>query len=303
MILYMEFGKLENIDSVDWALPPEDPKNSSRIIAKNDFSLHFGSPAWGAKNWIGKIYPEKTPPQEFLYYYSRNFDCIELNTTHYRIPDEKTVTEWRSQVPETFEFCPKLHKDISHGRMGMLDKTLLSHWLNFISKLEVNLGPCFIQLHEMFSYKDKMLLFQFLENWPNEFKLSLELRHPSWFQDGVILPPLADYMNRKGVGLVITDVAGRRDVLHSSLSTEWTLIRLIGNNLHTSDEKRLEMWAHRLMGWKKLGLSDAYLFLHQPDDIMTIEFATLAEGICIKNGLKESPQFKLHQSMDLFSLI
>lgn len=299
----MEFGKLENIDSVDWTLPPEDPRNASRIIAQNDFSLHFGSPAWGARHFLGKIYPEKTPPQEFLHYYSRNFTCIELNTTHYRIPDSKTVQEWLAAVPENFQFCPKLHKDISHGRNGLVDKDILSHWFHFLEELKPNLGPCFIQLHEFFSYKDKMLLFQFLEKWPSEFKLSLELRHPSWFQNGVILPPLADYLNRKNIGLVITDVAGRRDVLHSSLSANWTMIRLIGNNLDDSDERRLGDWALRIKEWQKIGLKDCYLFLHQPDDIKTIEFSELAEEVFTQMSYENVPHINSQKTMDLLSLI
>nr|BDT29075.1 DUF72 domain-containing protein [Bacteriovorax sp. HI3] len=299
----MEFGKLENIDSVDSALPTEDPGNASRVSPGHDFTLRFGSPAWGAKHWLGKIYPPKTPPQEFLYHYSRNFNCIELNTTHYRIPDSKTISEWLLAVPADFQFCPKLHKDISHARNGLVDTTILSHWWEFLSGIQNNLGPCFIQFHEMFSYKDKMLLFRFLENWPSEFKLSLELRHPSWFQNGVILPALADYLNRKNIGLVITDVAGRRDVLHSTLSTDWTLIRLIGNNLHESDERRLGDWALRIKEWQKLGLRDCYLFLHQPDDIKTIEFSTLAEEVFTQMSYENVPHFKLEQNLDLLSLI
>jgi uncharacterized protein YecE (DUF72 family) len=155
----------------------------------------------------------------------------------------------------------------------------------------------------MFSYKDKMLLFRFLENWPSEFKLSLELRHPSWFQNGVILPPLSDYLNRKNIGLVITDVAGRRDVLHSSLSTDWTMIRLIGNNLHVSDEMRLGEWANRIKEWQKIGLRDCYFFLHQPDDIMTIEFSTLAEEVFTQMSYENVPHFNVNQNLDLLSLI
>ncbi len=293
----MEFGKLADISNVHWDLPHDDPKNSSRIKPENKFTLYFGSPAWGEKTWIGKLYPEKTPPEEFLHHYSRNFNCVELNTTHYRIPDLQTTKGWRSQVPEHFLFCPKLHKDISHGRMGLVDKTLLQHWLLFLNDMGKNLGPCFIQFHEMFSYQDKHLLFKFLENWPAEYKLTLELRHPSWFQNGIILPALTDYLHRKQIGLVITDVAGRRDVLHSSLSMPWTMIRLIGNNLDASDEKRLQAWAGRLLQWKEMGLQDPFVFLHQPDDIHTIEFSQMAEKI-FKNYFSEVPHFALESKQE-----
>lgn len=301
----MEFGKTSDIQNINWTLPEDDVKNPSHITPKSssDSKLYFGAPAWGSKHWIGKIYPKRTPSQESLHYYSRNFTCIELNTAHYRIPDEKTTHEWLSKVPEHFRFCPKLHKDISHARNGLVDKITLDHWLNFLERMKPNLGPCFIQLSEYFAYQDKMLLFRFLENWPSEFKLTLELRHPTWFQDGVILPALTDYLNRKNIGLVITDVAGRRDVLHSSISANWTLIRLIGNNLDPSDEQRLSQWAQKIKGWQSMGLSETFLFLHQPEDLMTIEFMNMAESIFLKNGFTNVPHLQMQTQDDLLSML
>ncbi|WPU64789.1 DUF72 domain-containing protein [Peredibacter starrii] len=298
----MEFGKLEDISLVDWHMPSDDPKNAGRLLtAQKDHKLYFGSPAWGNKHWVGKIYPAKTPPEKFLYYYSRNFNSIELNTTHYRIPDEATVKEWTSQVPEDFLFCPKLFKDISHNRVGMVDKPLLNSWLDTLPYYGKNLGPCFVQFHEQFSYTDKVLLFKFLENWPSDFRLSLELRHPSWFENGKILPALTDYLNKKNIGLVITDVAGRRDVLHSSVSAPWTMIRLIGNDLDPSDEIRLYDWAERLNSWAQMGLQETFLFLHQEADTHTIEFAQMAEEIFNGEGFPDVPNFTIEEERDLFN--
>lgn len=289
----MEFGKLDDLSFVDWALPKDDSGNSKRLTPNNEFKLYFGSPAWGNKIWTGKLYPPKTKPNEFLYHYSRSFNSVELNTTHYRIPNSDGVKEWLSLVPKSFEFCPKVNKEISHARNGLLDKTTFSYWLTFLERMQGNLGPCFIQFHEMFSYSEKAQLFQFLENWPSEFKLTLELRHQSWFREGIILPALTDYLHKKNIGLVITDVAGRRDVLHSSLSTDWTMIRLIGNDLDLSDEKRLADWQERILAWKKMGLKKVYFFLHQPDDVLTVEFAQLAQEIFEKAKFCEVPKIQM----------
>lgn len=298
----MEFGKIEDICDVNWTLPSDDPKNE-RINGKvRNPQIYFGSPAWANRTWRGKIYPQGISPEKFLYFYSRQFNCIELNTTHYRIPSKVTTEEWLSSVPSHFQFCPKLHKEISHSWSGMMDKKLLKEWLDFIESLKGNLGPCFIQFHEKFSYEDKMLLFRFLESWPSEFKLTLEFRHSSWFSQNKILPALTDYLHKKQMGLVITDVAGRRDVLHTSLSANWTMIRLIGNDLHESDSSRLRDWSIRLRSWKEKGLEKAYLFLHQPDDVWTIEFAQLAHKIFSQEGHPEVPRIEFAKERDLFNL-
>jgi uncharacterized protein YecE (DUF72 family) len=298
----MEFGKLDDIRGVDWSIPPNDPSNLERFKSEAPLKIHVGSPAWGQKSWIGKIYPPKTQADEFLHYYSRNFNCIELNTAHYRIPSEEITYGWLKQVPPEFKFCPKVHKDISHSSFGMFDKALLGDYLRFMENLRDHVGPAFIQFHENFKYQDKIALFKFLEQWPNEFELTIELRHADWFPEHKILPALGEYLHKRGMGLVITDVAGRRDVLHTSLTSSWTMLRLIGNDLDVSDEMRLQNWSERLAQWQQQGLKDIYLFLHQPDDIMTIEFARMASKIFHAVGYTDFPEFAPIKERDLFNI-
>lgn len=300
----MEFGKVDDISNIDWKLPDDDSGNRERLAPQDRPTLiRLGSPAWGSKHWVNKIYPKKASPDEYLYYYSRNFTSIELNTSFYRIPDTRTTKGWLSQVPETFLFCPKVHKSISHDRFGLGDKTLLRPWLSFLEDVQANLGPAFIQLHENFAYDDKVLLFKFLENWPGEFRLCVELRHPSWFENGKVLPALADYLSKKKISLVITDVAGRRDILHSTLATDYTMIRLIGNNLDVSDSDRIQDWTRRLKAWEKIGLKETYFFLHQPDDILTVEFGEIAWGHFTQAGFSNIPAFQRQEEVSLFDFL
>ncbi len=170
-------------------------------------------------------------------------------------------------------FCPKIYKGISHSKMGLTDKALLREWLLFLNNLSDKAGPSFLQLPPYFDYSMKGILFRFLQNWSDEFPLSLEFRHPSWFASGHILPALVEYLQSRGIGLVITDVAGRRDVLHSSISSKFVLIRFIGNELHPTDSLRIQNWSQKLETWKEMGLEKIFFFIHQPDDILLPEAA------------------------------
>jgi len=304
----MEFGKLPNVDNVNWDLPAEDPlalQFLQRLQSDKSLQIYFGTPAWGHKEWIGKIYPSKTKAADFLFYYSRYFTTIELNTSHYRIPTDTQTEKWLEKVPKEFLFCPKVFQGISHSRNGLLDKALLKQWLKFLEQLGDSCGPSFLQLPPYFEYFAKGELFEFLKQWPDEFPLSLEFRHPSWFQDARILPALTQYLQTRNIGLVITDVAGRRDVLHSSISADFTMLRFIGNDLHESDYSRAENWTKRFVQWEQEGLKTLFLFIHEPDDIlapeMSVYFLNQLERI---GGWKlnktkatdttEAPQLKLY---------
>lgn len=275
----MEFGKLDNIEKVNWELPSDDPLNRPYLTSLRKTSLdlagktkfYIGAPAWGRKEWVGRIYPPKTPTTEFLFHYSRNFNCIELNTTHYRIPTAEVVAAWVSKVPSDFLFCPKIPQSISHDSGGLRDVETLGAWIDAIQLFGSNLGPCFLQLPPHFSYQFKLELFHLLKSWPSDIELLIELRHPSWFQNGKVFTALTEYLQGRKIGLVITDVAGRRDVLHTSVSAPYSMLRFIGNELHPSDFKRALSWAERINEWQKMGIKKFFFIVHQPDDILTPE--------------------------------
>lgn len=293
----MEFGKLESVDRVNWTLPPDDTVSIQFLcqLPRNpSLQIYFGAPAWAHKEWIGSLYPQNTKASDYLYYYSRVFSCIELNTSHYRIPNADQTRKWTEQTPKHFQFCSKITKEISHRLQGMGDKELLRYWFNYLTELKERQGPSFLQLPPYFDYSKKILLFNFLKNWSDEFPLAIELRHPSWFQGPHLLPALTEYLQRRHIGLVITDVAGRRDVLHSSISAPFTMIRFIGNNLHPSDEQRMKDWKLKLETWKSQGLQKAYYFLHQPEDLMTPQ----AKDLFVKI-YSDSAEFLIHKPEEL----
>lgn len=276
----MEFGKVESLEKIatmQWSLPGEDPLTRPYLEAQNDTAIktkfYVGAPAWSHKEWVGRIYPPKTPATEYLYHYSRNFNCIELNSTHYGIPTPEKISGWVNKVPGDFIFLPKIPQAISHDRGGLRDTGILGQWINAIDHFGSNLGPCFLQVPPTLSYAYKLELFHFLKSWPDAYELAIELRHPSWFKDGHIFPPLVEYLQGRDIGLVITDVAGRQDVLHSSITAPFSMLRFIGNNLHATDFERAKMWLQKILGWQQMGLKQFYFIVHQPDDIKTPEMA------------------------------
>lgn len=282
----MEFGKIDDkslLDRISWDFPEDDPLSVDflRKSQFKSFSIRYGAPSWGQKAWIGKIYPQDSKPSQFLFHYSRYFETIELNTTHYRIPSPEQAHKWIEQVPEQFVFCPKIYKEISHSRLGLVDKSLTSEWSAFLSRLKEKLGPSLLQFPPYFDYSMKALLFKFLQNWSDEFPLSLEFRHPSWFDSGLVRPALVEYLQGRKIGLVITDVAGRRDVMHSSISSNHLMVRFIGNELHPTDQLRIGNWSQRLSKWKSLGLENVFFFMHQPDDILLPEAITVLKSFPI----------------------
>ena len=78
----MDFGKLNNVDRVDFSLP-ETPSRSIDMLAASGPRegaplVHVGAPIWSPKQWVGRVYPKGTKSADFLAEYTKQFNSIEL---------------------------------------------------------------------------------------------------------------------------------------------------------------------------------------------------------------------------------
>jgi len=273
----MKFGKLDNIEGIDFSLPEDCPRNNSlwgNGKAVRDYTqFHIGCTAWTTKEWKGKVYPEKTKAADFLRAYGKQFNTIELNTTHYRIPKAEYIEKWVDQTPADFRFCPKILKFISHAKDLSIGSQKITEFCDAISLFGDKLGMCFIQLPPYFGIDRLPVLEQFFKAFPQEIPLAVELRHESFFKNEEKLNETIDLLLKYGRTFLITDVAGRRDVLHMALTSGTSMVRFVGNNLHPTDYSRLDEWASKLNSWKDKGLEQVYFFPHEPDNINAPEIS------------------------------
>jgi len=59
-----------------------------------------GTSGYAVKEWKGPFYPEDLKDAAMLGYYSGRFPAVEINNTFYRLPSEKMMRDWASQVPD-----------------------------------------------------------------------------------------------------------------------------------------------------------------------------------------------------------
>jgi len=288
----MDFGKLDNVDRVDFSLPPV-PKETLEVLNKTGKSgqaeLFIGCPVWGEKDWVGKIYPSGTKPKEFLHYYATQFNCIELNSTHYNFPNELLAEKWKADVPADFKFCPKITQDISHINRLVNVESMVETYCTGIRYLENNLGTVFLQLPPDFA-PDIKIVTHFIEKWPKDVPLAIEFRHAGWF-DKRISTEMFTAMQANNIGTVISDVAARRDAAHMRLTNGTAFIRFQANDLHPSDFSRMDAWSALLHEWNQQGLETAYFFLHTKTRYINLDLAIYLIGELNKKGYKLKPPY------------
>ncbi|MEM1120528.1 MAG: DUF72 domain-containing protein [Bacteroidota bacterium] len=304
----MKFGKLHDISQVNFDLPP-DPESTQAVLQDipkgGQSTLYIGCTGWSMKEWVGHVYPKTAKTKDYLKHYTQQFNTIELNTTHYRIPNFETVQKWKTGSAADFKFCPKIPQSISHSSgMGLNDGKLIA-FCEAIQQLDEKMGCCFMQLPPYFGVDRLNILKSFLDKFPNHIPLAVEVRHESWFTSTQNTLQLADLLASKRMAFVITDVAGRRDVLHQRITNNITMIRFVGNGLHPTDYSRIDDWLLKLKDWFAQGISEAYVFTHEPDNILSPEIAKYMVDqakIIIPNIITRGPAFikEQGQQMSLF---
>ena len=257
----MKFGQVADPSQIDFTLPKDHPQTKF-ILNQNKKSLEnisIGCAKWNKTDLKG-FYPKGTKDE--LTYYATQFNSIELNATFYGMPTAEQVQTWKEKTPKDFKFFPKITNTVSHVRRLLNVTDVVTQFASAVLNFDEKLGMVFLQLHDNFKPKDYERLEKFVQDWPKEVPLAIELRNTEWFTNEEVFNTVCELFEMNNITNIIVDTAGRRDMLHMRLTTPNAFIRYVGANAE-SDYARLEDWLERLTQWKKEGLQNLYFFVHQ----------------------------------------
>lgn len=257
----MKFGQVADPSQIDFTLPKDHPQTKF-ILNQNKKSLEnisIGCAKWNKTDLKG-FYPKGTKDE--LTYYATQFNSIELNATFYGMPTAEQVQTWKEKTPANFKFFPKIPNTVSHFRRLLNVTDVVTQFASAVLNFYEKLGMVFLQLHDNFKPKDYDRLEKFVQDWPKEVPLAIELRNTEWFTDEEVFNTVCELFEMNNITNIIVDTAGRRDMLHMRLTTSDAFIRYVGANAE-SDYARLDDWLERIKVWKKEGLQNLYFFVHQ----------------------------------------
>jgi uncharacterized protein YecE (DUF72 family) len=144
--------------------------------------VYIGIAGWSYPDWKGIVYTSSKIDQ--LEYISRFVDCLEINSTFYRPPFEKTTKSWLEKTSRRsdFFFTAKLHRSFTHE--GRIDAEIVKHFhRGFEPFLEAGkLKHLLVQFRYDFddTSRNRQHLTEIVGNFSEAFNLVVEVRHKSW---------------------------------------------------------------------------------------------------------------------------
>lgn len=258
----MKFGKLDQVEGIDFSLPPTHPDTIKNLksFQPGSFTVHIGATKW-SRSELKNFYPRGTKDE--LAYYSTQFNGIEFNASFYRLFPAEQYEKWYETAAEGFVFFPKVSQRISQFKRLKEAEEVVDEFVDGVIHLREKLGTVFLQMMPNFAPKDFDRVVHFMEYWPHKtVPLALELRHLDWFTDEKVTDDLFALLVKHQVTPVITDTAKFREIVHMRMTTPELFVRFGAGN-HESDYQRLDEWIERIKEWKGLGLQRVRFFFHQ----------------------------------------
>ena len=241
--------------------------------------FYLGCAVWSFAGWVDSFYPAGARSRDFLRLYGERMTAVEGNTTFYATPTPETVTRWASETPQSFRFCPKLPRAVTHE--GALTPHL-AEALRFLERMQLlgeRLGPLFLQLPATYGPTNLPDLRRFLQSWPiASAPLHVEVRHGGFYIDEQ-RAALNNMLAELSVGRVVLDtrpIYQERDdpliqqerrkprlPLNADTTSGATFVRFVGHPATGRNPDFLDEWAGRIT--KQLaGGRDVYFFTHCP---------------------------------------
>lgn len=210
-------------------------------------NVFAGCSGFHYKHWKGSFYPDDMPEEEWLSYYTRHFQTVEINRSFYSLPKEKDLKNWYEQTPAHFRFTMKGSRYITHMKKLVPDKDLstgLTHFYKSAEILEGKLGCVLWQLPGNL-HRDDDKLERFCSMLSPGFKNVIEFRHDSWFTDAVF-----DILAHNEVSYCIISAPDNLPELVRS-TTDTGYIRFHGKKdwyHYFYSEQEIDDWCQKLKG-------------------------------------------------------
>ncbi len=208
--------------------------------------IRVGTSGFSAEGWVGTFYPEKTQAKDYLARYAEHFDTVEVDSTFYRIPTEKTVRNWYELTPPGFLIAAKVTQTITHEKCMVDCEDDIAHFTKTMAVLEEKAGPLLLQFpyfnRKTFANSGEWLLRleKFLPRLSREMKWALEIRNKSWLG-----PKLMEMLTRNNVALALLDhpwMPRPAEIVSKwgGVTADFTYIRLLGDRY--AIEEQTKVW-------------------------------------------------------------
>jgi uncharacterized protein YecE (DUF72 family) len=215
----------------------------------NSKKIHIGTSGWNYNHWKGPFYERDLKAEDYLDFYKKNFDTVEINNSFYQLPTAEAIKNWKKKVPKSFVFSLKASRYITHMKKLSEPGESLKKFFSMAEQFGPDLGPVLFQLPPRWKC-NKQRLKEFFEVLPDEYRYTFEFRDRSWINQEIM-----DILNENNAAFCIYEIDG--SISPKNVTADFVYIRLHGPEdayQGDYDQKTLSGWAGAISAWSQKNL-------------------------------------------------
>lgn len=207
-------------------------------------AIHIGTSGYVYQDWKKRFYPPGVRQKDWLSFYARYFQTVEINATFYGFFKPEQVKRWHDTTPSGFLFSIKGSRFLTHiRRLSVTEEDITKFFLQ-VEPLQEKLSCILWQMPGNFRYGQENFerLKHFLELLPQGVRKCVEFRDSSWFGE-----PLWNLLEKYHIGFVVSDTS--EFPVFEKVTSDFAYIRFHGpSKLYASKytEEELQMWAEKI---------------------------------------------------------
>ncbi|HEY7117763.1 MAG TPA: DUF72 domain-containing protein [Tepidisphaeraceae bacterium] len=185
--------------------------------------LRLGTMGFGYSDWAGVFYPSGSKAGDYLSWYARHFDTVELDTTFHATPPAERVRRWADFTPDGFRFAVKTLKEITHaGALGRRSGEM-KQFLDVMRELGPKFAVVLLQLPPGCGMDQFEELERLLKTLPQDLRFAVEFRNSSWGQQRTL-----DLLREHRCALVAAEYLTRPGRIH--VTSDFLYLRWVGEH-------------------------------------------------------------------------
>jgi uncharacterized protein YecE (DUF72 family) len=223
--------------------------------------LFLGTSGYNYREWKEKFYPPEIPQREWLSFYAKHFDTVEINNSFYVAVKKETYEKWYVQTPDNFQFVIKGHRYISQLKKLHEVEEATEKFFTAAGGLQSKLSAVLWQFPANFVFAGHeeeyfARLRSFLIMLPHRYRYAFEFRHASWF-----VPEVNELLKKYNACLVIAQSAKFPEIM--IVNGTFAYIRFHGPGaLYSSgySDTALKIWTVKIK--ELLKAMDVYVYFN-----------------------------------------
>lgn len=163
----------------------------------------IGTSGYDYPEWKGVFYPTDLRRSDFLEYYSRQFNALELNNTFYNMPSSDRIASFVERSGERLSFSVKANRMLTH-EVSSLWQTVAQDFRSSLYPMQEKglLSAVLFQLPQGFRYTEanRFYLAHLISAFEG-FPVFIEFRHVEWIRESVL-----EGIRQRGASVVFCDM-------------------------------------------------------------------------------------------------